>query len=84
MIYPTASVEVATTSLDALRIAEKTTFDVALLDIDMPMMDGLTLARKLIALQHNINIIFITGHKEYALEAHELYCSAFLLKPVGE
>lgn len=82
-LYPSASVEVSTTSMDALKIAEKTPFDIALLDIDMPIMDGLTLARKLIVLQHNINIIFITGHKEYALEAHELYCSAFLLKPVG-
>jgi DNA-binding XRE family transcriptional regulator len=49
----------------------------------MPEMDGLILASRLIALWPAINIIFVTGYKEYALEAHELYCSAFLMKPVG-
>ena len=81
-LYPQAKIEMATASLDALKLAETNPFDVALLDIDMPRMNGLTLARKLIALQHSINIIFITGHQEYALDAHELYCSAFLSKPV--
>ena len=83
-LFPSASVETVTSADEAIGLAKTTPFDVALLDIDMPKTDGLTLARKLIALLPSINIIFITGHKEYSLEAHELYCSAFLLKPVGE
>ena len=83
-LFPEATTDMATAAVDALKLAETKPFDIALLDVDMPKMDGLTLARKLIALQHNINIIFVTGHQEYAMEAHELYCSGFLLKPVGE
>lgn len=82
-LYPDASVQTAASAAGALDLAKKAQYDVALLDIYMPDMDGLTLARKLIALWPAINIIFVTGYDEYALEAHELYCSAFLLKPVG-
>ena len=30
-----------------------------------------------------INIIFVTGYREYALESYEVYASGFLLKPVS-
>lgn len=83
-LYPDASVDAFTVAADALESAKHTEYDVALLDIDMPGTDGLTLAKKLIALWPGVNIIFVTGHEEYALEAHELYCSGFLLKPAGE
>lgn len=82
-LYPEALVEGFITTSEALEHAKHTEYDVALLDIDMPGMDGLTLARKLISLLPAVNIIFVTGHNEYAVEAHELYCSGFLLKPVG-
>ncbi len=82
-LFPDAMIEGTTSAVDAIKYSQKTEFDVALLDIDMPEMNGLTLARKLIADCPTINIIFITGYKEYSLEAHELYCSSFLVKPVG-
>ena len=82
-LYPEAFIDGTTSAAAALSEAEITAFDVALLDIAMPDMDGITLARKLIALLPEINIIFVTGYSDYALEAHDLYCSAFLVKPVG-
>ena len=82
-LYPDAVVDAVCTAPDALRLAKGAEYDVAFLDIDMPDMNGLTLARRLIALWPGVNIIFVTGHMEYALEAHELYCSGFLMKPVG-
>lgn len=82
-LFPEARVDGAVNAKSALRLAESTEYDVALLDIDLPDMDGLTLARKLIDACPAINIIFVTGYREYALEAHELYCSAFLTKPVS-
>ena len=82
-IMPGAYLDGFTDANEALDSAQKTQYDVAMLDIDMPVMNGLTLARKLIATNQFINIIFVTGYKEYAYEAHELYCSAFLTKPVG-
>ena len=83
-IYPSAEIDTAVSAAQALALSEKNDYDIALLDIDMPGMDGLILARKLIAAHPAVNIIFVTGYKEYAVEAHELYCSAFLLKPVGK
>ena len=83
-LFSDSEVDAVTSADEALRLAKSKEFEVALLDIDMPGMDGLTLAKRLIALWPSINIIFVTGYQEYALEAHELYCSAFLLKPVGE
>ena len=84
-LYPSPDVLVdgTTGAADAIRMAEQTEYDAALLDIDMPDMDGLNLARHLISSCPAINIIFVTGYETYALEAHELYCSAFLLKPVS-
>ena len=82
-LFPEAEVDGVTSAGSALELAEKTDYDVALLDIDMPGMDGLSLARRIIASHPAVNIIFVTGYREYAYEAHELYCSAFLLKPVS-
>ena len=82
-ICPDAVIDGVTSGLGAAELARHTTYDVALLDIDMPDLDGLTLAKQLIASNSSINIIFVTGYKEYALTAHEMYCSAFLVKPVG-
>ena len=83
-IYPSAVIDAVTNAEEALVLSDGKEYDIALLDIDMPGMNGLTLARKLIAAQPAVNIIFVTGYQEYALEAHDLYCSAFLLKPIGK
>lgn len=60
-IVPGASIDGMTNSVGALERAREKEYDVALIDIDMPDMDGLTLARRLIAFSPAINIIFITG-----------------------
>lgn len=66
---------------DAIRLVQSTKVDIAMLDIQMPGMDGITLATKLIELQKDINIIFVTAYSEYALSAMGLFCSGYLLKP---
>ena len=68
----------------ALALVEAEKAQVIFLDIEMPGMSGLEAAAKLSERFPRLNIIFITGHSEYALEAHELYCSGFLCKPVNE
>ena len=69
---------------DLLEDAKQNGCDVAFLDIHMRGMNGVEVAKRLKEINPKMNIIFVTGYKEYALEAHELYCSAFLLKPVGQ
>ena len=69
---------------DAIEYAKKTKLDVAFLDVEMPVMNGIELAGKLQELYPRLNIIFVTGHKEYAMDAYGVRPSGYLLKPVGE
>lgn len=56
--------------------------DVAFLDIEMPDMDGIHLTDVLMAADPQINVVLVTGHNEYALDAHRHFVSGYLLKPV--
>lgn len=82
-IYPDASVDGASNAETALKLADTKRYDIALLDVDMPGVNGINLAKKLLASNPSLNVIFVTGYNEYALEAHEVYCSGYLMKPVG-
>jgi len=55
---------------------------VLLLDIQMPGMDGVELARHLCALENAPAIIFVTAHDRHAVEAFELNALDYLMKPV--
>ncbi len=61
---------------------EKKDMDVLLLDIEMPGMNGMELARKLRQRGEHISIIFVTGNSEYALEGYDLEAVSYLVKPV--
>lgn len=56
---------------------------VALLDIQMPHMSGLTLAKALTERFPLVNLIFVTAFGQYALDAYRVYASGFLVKPVS-
>ncbi|MFJ8528084.1 response regulator [Bacillus sp. NPDC094106] len=56
--------------------------DVAFLDIEMPEINGITLARELQSKYKDIKIIFITGHDNYAVEAFEIYALDYIMKPI--
>lgn len=56
--------------------------DVLLLDIRMPGMDGLEVARHLQELEQPPAIIFTTAYNDYALQAFEIHAVDYLLKPV--
>jgi len=55
---------------------------VLLLDIQMPGMGGIELARHLSGLENGPAIIFITAHDRHAVEAFELNALDYLMKPV--
>src|SRR5690606_24652627 len=56
--------------------------DIVLLDVRMPGMDGLEVARHLATLEEPPAVIFVTAFDEYALQAFESEAIAYLLKPV--
>jgi two-component system response regulator AlgR len=53
-----------------------------LLDIQMPGMGGIELARHLAGLEHAPAIVFVTAHDRHAVEAFELNALDYLMKPV--
>jgi len=65
---------------DALRLIDKLHPDVAFLDIRMPGMNGLELARQIGTACH---IVFVTAYDQYALQAFENAALDYLLKPVS-
>ena len=60
----------------------KNPFDLVFLDIEMPGIDGITLAKRLRAISENVHIVFLTSHIEYALEGYEVNALRYLVKPV--
>lgn len=68
----------------ALAHAKGNPVDVAFLDIEMPGMSGLTLAKKLKDLQPEARIVFVTSYEQYAVDAFALHATGYLLKPVQE
>ncbi|MCE5232811.1 MAG: LytTR family DNA-binding domain-containing protein [Mizugakiibacter sp.] len=56
--------------------------DVLLLDIELPGLDGLGIARRLAALPAPPQVVFCTAYEAHALEAYELRAADYLLKPV--
>ena len=69
--------------LEALDWLENHTPDIALLDIDMPGMNGLELARRIRDMHPDTAVIFLTGYSEYALDAFQLHASGYLMKPIN-
>ena len=68
---------------DALAYVRDNQADIALLDIDMPEMNGIALAAKIKNIQPGCAVIFLTAYAEYAVEAFQLHASGYLMKPVS-
>ncbi|MEO6153612.1 MAG: LytTR family DNA-binding domain-containing protein [Croceibacterium sp.] len=67
----------------ALRLADKLRPELLLLDMTMPGLNGLGVARKLAARPDPPAVIFITAHEDFAVEAFEIDAVDYVLKPVA-
>lgn len=65
----------------ALRMTESSMPHVVFLDVEMPGIDGVECAKKMLQMNPDTVIIFATGHSEYMSEAFELYAFDYLTKP---
>ena len=57
-------------------------YDVVFLDIEMPHLDGMELAKRLRRMGSDCCIIFITNMPQYAVQGYEVEALAYLIKPV--
>lgn len=67
----------------ALRLIEALAPDLVLLDLTMPGMDGLAVARSLRGQPNPPAIVFVTAHDGFAVEAFDLDAVDYVLKPVA-
>ena len=79
-----ATIVTAVDGKEAVEIARLEDLDVAFLDIEMPEMNGLELAKKLKDIQPELNLVMVTAYPEYALQAWRLHVSDYLMKPADE
>jgi DNA-binding LytR/AlgR family response regulator len=66
---------------EALQMVESLYPDVAFLDIRMPGLSGMEVAKRIVGLCH---IVFVTAFDQYAVEAFEREAVDYLLKPVSK
>jgi two-component system response regulator AlgR len=79
---PTTVVGEARNGLETLERLPETGAELLLLDIQMPGLGGLEVARHLAGLPSPPTIVFVTAHDRHAVEAFELNALDYLLKPV--
>ena len=72
----------AANAVQALAALGSGTVDLILLDIHMPGMDGVALARSIAALPSVPAVVFVTAHAEHAVQAFEVNAVDYLTKPV--
>lgn len=68
----------------ALDLIEKHEPDIAFLDIRMPEMDGIAVAKRLAQFSNAPTVVFITAYDEYAVQAFEANAVDYLLKPLDD
>lgn len=73
----------AGSAAEALQLIAAIEYDIVFLDIEMPGLSGLDLAKALAATGRSPAVIFVTAYSEHALAAFEVAATDYLVKPVG-
>ena len=72
----------AADAVQAMSALQRDSFDAVLLDIGMPGLDGMGLARVIATLPQPPAVVFVTAHSSHAVQAFELAAVDYLTKPV--
>ena len=70
--------------LDVLKFIQNNFVDVIFLDINIPQLDGMLLAKTINQFKYKPKIVFITAYKEHAVDAFELDAFDYVLKPYSD
>ena len=66
---------------EALEYAEKHTVELAFLDVEMPVMNGIELAKKLHEIRPDILIVFVSAYDEYIRDCNQIGGDYYIVKP---
>lgn len=77
-----ASVHTAASGPDALRVLQSEPVEAIFLDIRMPGLDGLEIARVVAQFARPPKVVFVTAYDDFAVDAFELEASDYVLKPL--
>ncbi len=83
-VVPNANLKCFNNASDAISYAKDNLIDIAFLDIEMSIINGINLAKKLKETYSNTNIIFVTGYGSYMGNAFDLHASGYVLKPINK
>lgn len=72
----------AGTAREALALAATVAFDAIFLDVEMPGLSGLDAARLIRGRSSRPDLVFVTAHDRYAVDAFAVEATDYLLKPV--
>lgn len=72
----------AATAREALALAATVSFDAIFLDVEMPGLSGLDAARLIRGRSSRPDLVFVTAHDRYAVDAFAVEATDYLLKPV--
>lgn len=61
----------------------KAQFDIILLDVEMPFMDGMTAAEHIRKMDPEVVIMFVTNLAQYAIQGYAVNALDYILKPVN-
>lgn len=85
LLQPITDIQIvgeATNAVEALELINNLDYSVIFLDIDMPGLNGIDLARQLRDKPDPPAVIFTTAHEEYAFDAFAVSAVDYLLKPI--
>ena len=74
-VAPDAKVYGFRSASEAIAHMKSDPCDIAFLDIDMPKVSGIEVARLLKQINPQLNIIFVTAYSQYGVDAFALYAS---------
>ena len=69
-------------STEQLFAGEYTAYDMILMDIELPGLDGFSAVKKLRAANNDVAVIFVTNLAQYAVKGYEVEALDFIVKPV--
>lgn len=77
-------VHAVSSGADVLRALEDDPVDAVFLDVAMPALSGLEVARVLARFRTQPKVVFVTAHEDHAVDAWDLDAVDYVLKPVAE